>query len=192
MVFQLILFNQSKALLVCLLTFLDQSELNASDLVMFYLNTIEQLFLFVEQLDQLEVCLPFSRLLAGLSILAVFQNLKWNANKTFLGENAPKNFLLFDLSILKWYEWVFSCAKITVVPIALLHSSLDIGNCCNDILLVSDGYIIIVSNLKQKHRTKMIGFVIFYLILSLQSTPNAVLRIYILALPLSHEIGGLL
>ena len=159
---------------------------------MIYLNTIEQLFLFVEQLDQLEVCLPFSRLLAGLSILAVFQNLRWNANKTFLGENAPKNFLLFDLSILKWYEWVFSCAKITVVLIALLHSSLDIGNCCNDILLVSDGYIIIVSNLKQKHRTKMIGFVIFYLILSLQSTPNAVLRIYILALPLSHEIGGLL
>ena len=120
------------------------------------------------------------------------RNLRWNANKTFLGENAPKNFLLFDLSILKWYEWVFSCAKITVVLIALLHSSLDIGNCCNDILLVSDGYIIIVSNLKQKNWTKMIGFVIFYLILSLQSTPNAVLRIYILALPLSHEIGGLL
>ena len=33
---------------------------------MFYLNTIEQLFLFVEQLDQLEVCLPYSRLLAGI------------------------------------------------------------------------------------------------------------------------------
>ena len=28
---------------------------------MFYLNTIEQLFLFVEQLDQLEVCLPYSK-----------------------------------------------------------------------------------------------------------------------------------
>ena len=27
---------------------------------MFYLNTIKQLFLFVEQLDQLEVCLPYS------------------------------------------------------------------------------------------------------------------------------------
>ena len=25
----------------------------------FYLNTIEQLFLFIEQLDQLEVCLPY-------------------------------------------------------------------------------------------------------------------------------------
>ena len=47
---------------------------------MFYLNTIEQLFLFVEQLDQLEVCLPYSRLLTG--ILAVFQNLRWNSNKT--------------------------------------------------------------------------------------------------------------
>ena len=33
---------------------------------MFYLNTIEQLFLFVEQLDQLEVCIP-SRLLTGLT-----------------------------------------------------------------------------------------------------------------------------
>ena len=51
---------------------------------MFYLNTIEQLFLFVEQQDQLEVCLPYSRLLAGISILAVFQNLRWNSNKTSL------------------------------------------------------------------------------------------------------------
>ena len=51
---------------------------------MFYLNTIEQLFLLVEQLDQLEVCLPYSRLLAGISILAVFQNLRWNSNKTSL------------------------------------------------------------------------------------------------------------
>ena len=49
---------------------------------MFYLNTIEQLFLFVEQLDQLEVCLPYSRLIAGIPILAVFQNLRWNSNKT--------------------------------------------------------------------------------------------------------------
>ena len=47
---------------------------------MFYLNTIEQLFLFVEQLDQLEVCLPYSRLLTGIPILAVFQNLRWNSN----------------------------------------------------------------------------------------------------------------
>ena len=51
---------------------------------MFYLNTIEQLFHSVEQLDQLEVCLPYSRLLAGIPILAVFQNLKWNSNKTSL------------------------------------------------------------------------------------------------------------
>ena len=51
---------------------------------MFYLNTIEQLFLLVEQLDQLEVCLPYSRLLAGIPILSVFQNLRWNSNKTSL------------------------------------------------------------------------------------------------------------
>ena len=49
---------------------------------MFYLNTIEQLFLFVEQLDHLEVSLPYSRLLTGIPILAVFQNLRWNSNKT--------------------------------------------------------------------------------------------------------------
>ena len=35
---------------------------------MFYLNTIEQLFLFVEQLDQLEVCLPYSRLQTRIPI----------------------------------------------------------------------------------------------------------------------------
>ena len=51
---------------------------------MLYLNTIEQLFLLVEQLDQLEVCLPYSRLLAGIPILAEFQNLRWNSNKTSL------------------------------------------------------------------------------------------------------------
>ena len=39
---------------------------------------------FVEQLDQLEVCLPYSRLLTGIPILAVFQNLRWNSNKTSL------------------------------------------------------------------------------------------------------------
>ena len=49
-----------------------------------YLNTIEQLFCLVEQLDQLEVCLPYSRLLAGKPILVVFQNLRWNSSKTSL------------------------------------------------------------------------------------------------------------
>ena len=51
---------------------------------MFYLNTIEQLFLFVDQLDHLQVCLPYSRLLTGIPILAVFHNLRWNSNKTCL------------------------------------------------------------------------------------------------------------
>ena len=51
---------------------------------MFYLNTIEQLFLFAEQLGQLEVCLPSSKLLTGIPILAVFKNLRLNSNKTFL------------------------------------------------------------------------------------------------------------
>ena len=33
---------------------------------MFYWNTIEQFFLFVEQIGQLEVCLPYRRLLTGI------------------------------------------------------------------------------------------------------------------------------
>ena len=45
-------------------------------LEMFYLNTIEQLFLFVVQLVHLEVCLPFSTLLSGIPKLAVFQIFK--------------------------------------------------------------------------------------------------------------------
>ena len=51
---------------------------------LFYLNTIEQLFLFVEQFDQLEICLPYCSFLAGIPILAVFQNFRWNSNKTSL------------------------------------------------------------------------------------------------------------
>ena len=51
---------------------------------MFYLNTIEQLFHCVEQLDQLELCLPYSRLLTGIPMLVVFQNIRWNSNKTSL------------------------------------------------------------------------------------------------------------
>ena len=46
-------------------------------LEMFYLNTIKQLFLFVEQLDHLVVCLPYSRLLTGITILAVFQKVEF-------------------------------------------------------------------------------------------------------------------
>ena len=50
-------------------------------LEMFYLNTItiEQLFLFVEHLDQFEV-----RSSNWIPKLAIFQNLRWNSNKTFL------------------------------------------------------------------------------------------------------------
>ena len=32
------------------------------DIEIFYLNTIKRLFLFVEHLDQLQICLPYSRL----------------------------------------------------------------------------------------------------------------------------------
>ena len=46
------------------------------------MNTIQKLFLFAEQLDQLEVWQPCNRLLTGIPLLAVFQNLRWNSNKT--------------------------------------------------------------------------------------------------------------
>ena len=47
---------------------------------MFYLNTIEQLLLFVEQLDQLEDCLPYSTSNWNINN-AVLQNLRWNKFK---------------------------------------------------------------------------------------------------------------
>ena len=72
---------------------------------MFYLNTIEQLFLFVAQLDQLEVCLPYSRLLTGIPILVVFQNLWWNSNKTSLYPSYIKNILLLKCRICPWPIW---------------------------------------------------------------------------------------
>ena len=51
---------------------------------MFYLNTIEHLLLFVEHLDQLEVCLPYCRLLTGIPITNTggIPKLSWNSNKT--------------------------------------------------------------------------------------------------------------
>ena len=63
---------------------------------MLYLNTIEQLFLFVEQLDQLEVCLPYIRLLTGIPIPAVFKNLRWNSNKTSLHQMINETLELFN------------------------------------------------------------------------------------------------
>ena len=47
------------------------------------------LFKYHRAVEQLEVCLPYSRLLTGIPILAVFQNLRWNSNKTSLLFNPP-------------------------------------------------------------------------------------------------------
>ena len=71
---------------------------------MFYLNTIEQSLLFVEQLDQLEVCLPYSRLLTGIPILAEFQNLLWNSNKTSLHDLFWERFTFIKLIIWSWID----------------------------------------------------------------------------------------
>ena len=54
----------------------------------------------VEQLGQLEVCLPYSRLLAGIPILSVFQNLRWNSNKTTLMKIVNGNIQCLRLKIM--------------------------------------------------------------------------------------------
>ena len=69
------------------------------EIEMFYFNTIEQFFLFVMQLDQLEVCLPYRGLLADIPILVVFQNLRWNSNKTYFYRwNLNKSILVYYFS----------------------------------------------------------------------------------------------
>ena len=76
---------------------------------MFYLNTIVQSFLFVEWLDQLEVCLPYSRLLTGIPILVVFQNLGWNSNKTSLNNSKKLNKSRHGIIVSEWpYSQYFS------------------------------------------------------------------------------------
>ena len=85
---------------------------------MFYLNTIEQLFLFVEKLDQLEVCLPYSRLLTGIPILAVFQNLKWNSNKTSLSDT------IHTIALKKVGDKIISNSKVcpqTALSVTMNH-----------------------------------------------------------------------
>ena len=65
---------------------------------MFYLNTIKQMFLLVEHLDQFGVCLPYSRLLAGIPILAVFQNFRWNSIKKKYFKKSYLNVEMFYLN----------------------------------------------------------------------------------------------
>ena len=91
---------------------------------MFYLNTIEQLFLLVEQLDQLEVCLPYSRLPAGIPILTVFQNLRWNSNKTSLNEIVA---FFMDSSVI---IIIMANNKIKVNQIFLIRSRKKDNICC--------------------------------------------------------------
>ena len=97
---------------------------------MFYLNTIEQLFLLVEQLDQLEICLPYSRLLTGIQILAVFQNLRWNSNKTslFLGGLFTTPLHLYNPDPFRPKNPVFLSSEVTKI---LTRSGVNavLGNC---------------------------------------------------------------
>ena len=46
-------------------------------------NVLFEYHLAAEQLDQLKVCRPYSRLLTGIPILAVF-HLRWKSTKTSL------------------------------------------------------------------------------------------------------------
>ena len=84
---------------------------------MFYLNANEQLFLFVEQVDQFEVCQPYSRLLTGIPMLAVFQNLRLNNNEMTLHTyNSPKQ--IFDLrkDVVSYSNFHMSVILFTISP----------------------------------------------------------------------------
>ena len=95
-----------------------KSLLDEKDLEMFYLNTIEQLFLFVEQLDQLEVYLPYSILLTGIPMLVVFQNLRWNSNKTSL-------FQFFNCSMIYIEDRNFEYCKLPLWLLVVKRSDSD-------------------------------------------------------------------
>ena len=71
---------------------------------------------FIEHLDQLEVCLTYSRLLTGIPIFAVFQNLMWYSNKTSL-------FYQTALLISKQYQPFTN-------PWFLMVRSFLLPNCC--------------------------------------------------------------
>ena len=70
---------------------------NSDQLEMLYLNTTKQLFHFV---DQLEVCLPYSRLL----ILAVFQK-RWNSNKTSVVSQKNEKLTQHNFLIIFTLKW---------------------------------------------------------------------------------------
>ena len=56
----------------------------------------------VDQLDHIEVWLPYSRLLTGIPRLAVFQNLRGNSNETSLLKSNPMS----QYNIFKLDEWI--------------------------------------------------------------------------------------
>ena len=84
----------------------------ADEVEVFYLNSIELLFHFVELYDQLEVCLPCSRLSTRIPMLAVFQNLRWSNNKMTL-------WLFIFLSVWR----IFSALKVWLDNWILLIST---------------------------------------------------------------------
>ena len=98
------------------------------EIEMLYLNTIKQLFLFVEQLDQLEVCLPLSRLLTGIPILAVFQNLRWYSIKTSLFKYQKGSVLMktrWQLLFLLYPSWSKSTYEVDRNAFVIISHKLD-------------------------------------------------------------------
>ena len=47
-------------------------------------NKMQNIIQILTLILPVEVCLPYSRLLTGIPMLAVFQNLRWNSNKTYV------------------------------------------------------------------------------------------------------------
>ena len=91
-----------KCVLFLLIFWILRQKQKGSKDVLFEYHQIKQLFLFVEQRDQLEVWLPYSRLLTGIPILAVFQNLRGNSNETSLLKSNPMS----QYNIFKLDEWI--------------------------------------------------------------------------------------
>ena len=86
----------------------------------------------VEQLDQLEVCLPYRRLLAGIPILAVFQNLRWKSNKTSLMMNNCLSIIKKTLIVCLW-----STISFPKIPLSSLVTIIGLENKCNCLLIIS-------------------------------------------------------
>ena len=104
---------------------------------MLYLNTIEQLFFFVEQLDQLEVCLPYSILLTSLLFLDRLMSgiLKTKMSLSLLWPKCltPSDiFATYRLGTKGWFNFTLINYKYVNIAWILRNQYIDWLNCIID------------------------------------------------------------